>query len=141
MKAEQFEQILQHIENQGKSLRESCILEGFKSTSSFFKFLEKGEEGEKKEKREQYAYAMSAREDKIFDEIISIADHTEEDHTPFTGSNVVQRDKLRIDARKWKLGKMNPKKYGDKVDLGVGDLPKDSKVSINLSLGSNEGNK
>lgn len=66
---------------------------------------------------DQYARSMEVRADKIFDEIIEISDHTDQDHTAFTGSNVVQRDRLRIDARKWALSKMNPKKYGDKIDM------------------------
>jgi hypothetical protein len=30
----------------------------------------------------------------------------------------VQRSRLRLDARKWALSKMAPKKYGDKLELG-----------------------
>lgn len=30
-------------------------------------------------------------------------------------STAVQRNRLRVDARKWLLSKMAPKKYGDKV--------------------------
>ena len=29
----------------------------------------------------------------------------------------INRSKVRIDARKWMLGKMQPKKYGDKLDV------------------------
>ena len=29
----------------------------------------------------------------------------------------VQRNKLRVDARKWVLSKLAPKKYGDKLEL------------------------
>lgn len=72
---------------------------------------------EDQEKRERYARAKEAYADKVFDEIIDIAEHTDEDHTPFTGGNAVQRDKLRIDARKWVLSKLAPKKYGDKLDI------------------------
>ena len=37
-----------------------------------------------------------------------------EEGNPITNHNVIQRDRLRVDARKWALSKMNPKKYGDK---------------------------
>ena len=29
----------------------------------------------------------------------------------------IQRSRLRVDTRKWYLSKLNPKKYGDKVDV------------------------
>jgi len=32
----------------------------------------------------------------------------------------MQRSRLRVDVRKWALSKMNPKKYGDKVDHTTG---------------------
>ena len=43
-----------------------------------------------------------------------------EDGKVVTNHNVIQRDRLRVDARKWALSKMNPKKYGDKVDVTSG---------------------
>ena len=33
-------------------------------------------------------------------------------------SEFVARSRVRLDARKWVLGRMKPKKYGDKVLLG-----------------------
>jgi hypothetical protein len=33
---------------------------------------------------------------------------------------VVARSRLRCDALKWMMGKLNPKKYGDKLDLNLG---------------------
>lgn len=33
----------------------------------------------------------------------------------------VQRSKLRVDARKWALSKLLPKKYGDKIDVNHGN--------------------
>ncbi|WP_203228812.1 hypothetical protein, partial [Flavobacterium sp. LMO6] len=34
--------------------------------------------------------------------------------------NIVQRNRLQIDARKWALSKMLPKKFGDKTDITSG---------------------
>ena len=65
----------------------------------------------------QYARAKEMQADFLAEEIIEISEHTEEDHTAFTGTNVVQRDKLRIEARKWVAAKLKPKKYGDRLDL------------------------
>jgi hypothetical protein len=44
--------------------------------------------------------------------------------------------KLRVDARKWVVSKMNPKKYGDKVEIDHSS--KDGSMSPNLSNLSNE---
>jgi hypothetical protein len=44
---------------------------------------------------------------------------TSSDGTEFEVVNTehIQRSKLRIDTRKWNLSKMQPKKYGEKLDL------------------------
>tara|TARA_R110000751_G_scaffold47970_1_gene107212 strand:+ start:327 stop:653 length:327 start_codon:yes stop_codon:yes gene_type:complete len=66
----------------------------------------------------QYAQARADMIDCLADEIMEIAD---EKLTP-TGdgkvdSAMVQWQKLRMEARKWALSKMAPKKYGDKLEL------------------------
>jgi len=76
----------------------------------------------------QYAYAMEQRADVIFDGMLDIADNSEkdivvlEDGREVVDHNVIGRDKLKIDTRKWILSRMNPKKYGDssKVDVTSG---------------------
>lgn len=75
-----------------------------------------------KEMVDQYARACEERADGIFEEILDIVDCEDndliEDEDGFTRVNhdVIQRDRLRVDARKWILSKMNPTKYGDKID-------------------------
>lgn len=55
------------------------------------------------------------------EETIEIADngtndtYTKEDGSEGVNSDVVQRSRLRVDARKWFLSKMMPKVYGDKI--------------------------
>lgn len=72
---------------------------------------------------EQYARAREQRAENIFEEIIDIVDCedndivVDENGTPRVNNDVIQRDRLRVDARKWMLGKMQPKKYGDKIDV------------------------
>jgi hypothetical protein len=61
--------------------------------------------------REQYARAREEQAECLADEIVGIADGDNEDADP-------QRDKLRVDARKWVAAKLKPKKYGDKQLLG-----------------------
>jgi hypothetical protein len=61
----------------------------------------------------QYRSACEIRAEKIFEDILSIADGLNELDEPLK----VQRDRLKIDARKWMLGRMMPKKYGDKLEV------------------------
>jgi|WetSurMetagenome_2_1015567.scaffolds.fasta_scaffold752801_2 hypothetical protein len=103
-----FDKIIERIEN-GEPIRRILDDSEMPTRRTFYKWLVD------KDKVERYARAAEIRADFIFEEMFEIADHTSEDHTPFTGSNVVQRDRLRIDTRKWALSKMNPKKYGDKT--------------------------
>lgn len=65
----------------------------------------------------KYARAKEDQADFLAEEMLTISDHTSEDHTPFTGANVIQRDRLRVDTRKWIASKLKPKKYGDKLDV------------------------
>lgn len=72
---------------------------------------------------DQYARAREQRADNIFEEILDIVDCEDhdivldKDGVPRVNNDVIQRDRLRVDARKWMLGKMAPKKYGDKLDI------------------------
>ena len=43
--------------------------------------------------------------------------YEDEDGREQTNHNVINRAKIRIDSRKWMLGKMNPKKYSDKIQV------------------------
>ena len=60
---------------------------------------------------DQYARALRVRADMQAEEIIEIADKT------YTTNEELTAAKMRIDARKWLMSKMAPKKYGDKVEL------------------------
>lgn len=83
----------------------------------------------------QYARAAEVRADDIFDEIFDIADDGLNDWIERKGEDgktrgwvengeAINRSKVRIDARKWALARMNPRKYGDKVQIGgAEDLP------------------
>jgi hypothetical protein len=106
---ETFNDILYEIE-QGNSLISILRRKEFPSTATFYQWLEADEN-----KAKRYVRACEIRADVIFEDIIDIADHSDEDHTPFTGANVVQRDRLKIDARKWIVAKLHPKKYSDRV--------------------------
>jgi hypothetical protein len=72
-----------------------------------------------------YNYARTVRSDVLFEEIIEIADKTEEGVViketergieTRTG-DMTEHRRLRVDARKWVVAKMQPKKYGDKLEV------------------------
>ena len=101
------------IATSNKSLRTICDQEGMPSVTSVLKWLRE----DKNDFSAQYARAKEEQADLLVEDILDIADHTDEDHTPFTGGNVVQRDRLRVESRKWIASKLKPKKYGDKLDV------------------------
>ena len=67
----------------------------------------------------QYARARESQADKLFDECLEIADQYDQSAEKIEGgTDHIARAKLRIDTRKWMAGKLRPKVYGDKVQLG-----------------------
>lgn len=111
-----FDNICQEIAG-GKSAR-SAIKESPIATDTFYDWLNNSEERAKR-----YARACEERADRIFDEMLEIADNTGKDMITLPSGKevvnyeVVARDKIRLDTRKWALSKLQPKKYGDKLDL------------------------
>ena len=86
----------------GLSVKKACQQVGM-SHVHFFRIINNDNE-----LGNQYARAMEMRADVLFDETIDIADNPDPDAD-------TQRDRLRVDARKWVTSKMLPKKYGDKI--------------------------
>lgn len=109
---EKFQIVINDI-TEGHSLRKALGFQNI-SSSTFYQWIDNCEE-----KQKQYARACEDRADKIFDEILEIADKqdadiVEVDGNIITNHNVIARSRLQVDARKWALSKMNPKKYGEK---------------------------
>ena len=107
------------------------------SKVTFFEWLKEDEE-----LTNQYARATEVRADIIFDDILAIADENTNDTSinengiEVVNNDVIQRSRLRIDARKWVLSKLNPKKFGDKTDITSGgekiqNMPTSIQVEIN----------
>src|SRR5258706_80370 len=75
--------------------------------------------------RDQYARAREEQADKLFREIIEIADDksgdciTTSDGKPIVDHENIQRSRLRVDARKWAAARLAPRKYGDRVEHDV----------------------
>jgi hypothetical protein len=86
---------------QGESVNKITSDDHLPSYRTFFRALLDDED-----LRKRYTFVTKVREQRLFDQIIEIADSagTAED---------AQIAKVRIDARKWALSKMNPKKYGE----------------------------
>jgi hypothetical protein len=59
-----------------------------------------------------YARAREEQAEAIFDEILDVADDAGDDP---------QSRRVRIDARKWALGRMLPKRFGDRLAVTGGD--------------------
>lgn len=90
----------------GESLNSICNKPGFPHRSTVYRWLRENEDF-----RNNYARATEDRAESIFEEMLDIADSVEEE----TAS--IAKARLQIDARKWILGKMNPKKYSDKQQI------------------------
>lgn len=105
----------------GRSLRDVCSDEDIPARSTIYKWLAENEAF-----ADQYARACDVRADDVFDELFDIADNAtndwmerkgkEDEGWQANGENV-NRSRLRIDARKWALARMAPRKYGEKLDL------------------------
>ena len=77
----------------------------------------------------KYARAKSDQADYLGEEMLSIADTPELGETVTKSprgievkmSDMTEHRKIRIETRKWLMGKLKPKKYGDKLGLVGGD--------------------
>ena len=109
-----FDGILETLAHSSSGLNDICKTNGI-SRETFYAWMR-----EDKSLSDRYARAKELQMDFMADEIIKIADNDSADDTPFTGANHVNRAKVQIDARKWVMSKLAPKKYGDKVDVTSG---------------------
>jgi hypothetical protein len=99
---------------EGSSLRQACIEAGV-SVSCFMVWV-----GADAAIQEQYIHAREALMDKMADDILKYADEAVGmTDNGSTDSGAVQKQKLQVDARKWLLSKLAPKKYGEKVENTV----------------------
>lgn len=94
-----------------------------------------------KELADQYARAMEIRSERLADELVEIADDGTNDFMRTDAglaynAEHVQRSKLRVDTRKWLLAKLQPKKYGEKIEqTHVGDPNKPIVMLTNSDAG------
>lgn len=108
-----YNEILSRVEC-GESVISICKDVGI-FNREFYAFKKGNEERETK-----YARAKEIQQDYYAEEIIQIADNVSKDiekdseGKPYIDGFAAQRAKIMIDARKWTMGKLAPKKYGDK---------------------------
>lgn len=131
------EEILSQVAK-GRSLRDVCSngVDDLPSEAGFRKWCDSDAD-----LSAQYAQARETRTDVIFEEILRIADTPvmgekrkvlgNQEEGPecelgedtitrvveITYGDMIEHRRLQVDARKWMVGKMNPKKYGDKLDV------------------------
>ena len=123
-----FDYIIKCISKEHRSLVKS--FDGVIKRDKFYAIINEDES-----KRDRYARACEDRQEALFDEILDIADEkskdtkVNEDGVEIVDHENIQRSRLRIDARKWALAKMNPKKYGDKIDHTVDQR---STITVNI---------
>ena len=113
----------------GLSLRNAIDKSGTISKKVFFDWIDS-----EREKSDQYAQAMVDRADLKFESIEKDYLETPQ-RDPETGRidpGWVNLQRLKIDAKKWELSKLMPKKYGDRLEL---DNKLSGEVNI-ISLGS-----
>lgn len=104
---------------EGMSLRKICMLDGFPKSSAVYVWLDRNPDF-----ADKYARAREAATEDMLEEILEIADNTELD---------AQDKRVRIDTRKWAMGKLKPKKYGEKQVHEVGNKDGETfKVDVNV---------
>ena len=108
---------------EGASLRAICEADDMPARSTVFKWLREVDGFS-----DQYIRAREMQADAIFDDLTEIADDGRNDWMEKRDADgeligwrengeSARRSALRVDARKWMLSKMLPKKYGDRLDL------------------------
>lgn len=87
-----------------------------------------------KEFLNNYVRARETQQELLAEEILDIADNTEDDIIELNMNDGtvsekvnhenIHRSRLRVDTRKWLLSKLNPKKYGDRIQTDINDITK-----------------
>lgn len=117
MTVELFKKICAELEESIEGLGTICATHG--SSRSAFNDLRRDND----ELTAIYARAKEEQADYFNELQREIAFNRTQDHTAFTGANVVNRDKLILDTLRWQQAKAKPRTYGDKLDLTSDNKP------------------
>ena len=120
--------ILTNISN-GRSLKNTLdSIDKLPSRQTVYNWLSEDHANFDKSFLDNYVIATNERAYLMFEEILSISDNIQEgtttktsdkNGTEVTTGDMISHRRLQVDARKWMLSKMMPKKYGDKLDLNM----------------------
>ena len=115
----------------GESLRSICDDKDMPGLTTVFRWLQNNESF-----REFYTRARETQADALFDELLNIADDGRNDWMERQlpdktkgwqeNGEAIRRSALRVDARKWIVSKLLPRKYSDKAQVeltGAGGGP------------------
>jgi hypothetical protein len=97
---------------EGRSVAEICARLDMPSQQSVYTWLKQNEDF-----LERYARAREAQADLFFKECLEIADRGKDGENESQAR--IQRDRLRVDTRKWMAARLAPKKYGDHISHDV----------------------
>jgi len=109
-----FDEIINDIAENGTSLYSA--LKNRMSSQTFYAYIDSNVDESKR-----YTRATELRAERMADETLNIADAVDNDilvlpdGREVVNNNVINRDRLRVDTRKWLMAKLYPKKYGDKI--------------------------
>lgn len=105
---------------EGESLNQICMSDGMPSKATVFNWLV----AKRGQFLDKYTRARELQAESMLEEIFEIADDTSadtifakrgDDTVEVANNEWINRSRLRVDTRKWAMARMNPKKYGDKV--------------------------
>jgi len=107
---------------EGGSINRICSEPSMPSKKTFFKRI-----AEDSDLQEAYSRAMILRADYLAEEVVEIADTilpgvktiNKNGKVEIVTADMVERSRLMIDARKWQCSKLNPKKYGERLQTDV----------------------
>lgn len=131
-----FEKILVKIES-GQSLRSILREEDMPSSRTFFQWVDSDES-----KIKRYARATEIRSEMKFESIQD--DYLEKPQRDPESGRIdpawVNLQRLKIDAKKWELAKLMPKKYGDKQETThVFETPIFTGIDLNVQKNNGTG--
>lgn len=99
----------------GTNLNQICSRDDMPNRDTLYSWL-----ASKQDFSDNYARACKIRREFKFEALQEIVDQEED----------VQRARLKVDVIKWQLGKEEPKKYGDKLDI----TSKDEKIERGMTI-------
>lgn len=108
--------------SEGQSLRSICEARDMPGAPTILRWVE-----EDAEFQTRYIAARQACADVYAEQILEIADEGHKTHEQVADA------KVRIDARKWVAARMNPRRWGNKVQIGGADDLPPVKTNVNLA--------